>query len=194
MRAAQIRQIARRDERNARTRDLGNRSHIQTSSRMSAASNDGCSTKGRAVALAETAQDADPRIRLPSHSRAERLLCSLTPTRPVHVLPLLNDTEDRPSSKSQSDRFCQMICVWRTHRRTRRPAVGVMGAPGDVPGIFGGWRSLAQSDLTECWAVSTEPQVREATILRIYQLLPLPAVRAMRNLGARLNAIYHQSL
>ena len=137
MRTAQIRQIARRDERAARTRSQGNQSEILLPSRISdAASDDGCSTEGRAVALAERTRDADPRIRLPSHSRAERSLCSLTPTRPVHVLPLLNDTEDTPSSKSLSDRFCQMICAWRTRRRTRRPPAGVMGAPGDVPGIF----------------------------------------------------------
>ena len=76
---------------------------------------------------------------------------SLTPTRPVHVLPSLNDTEGTPSPKSLSGGFHQTICAWRTFNRTWRPRYAYrVSSPGQVPGNVAGWRSWRSSDLTEC--------------------------------------------
>ena len=59
---------------------------------------------------------------------------SLTPTRPVHVLPSLNDTEGTPSPKSLSGGFHQTICAWRTFSRTWRPSYAYqVSSPGQVP-------------------------------------------------------------
>jgi len=151
MRTAQIHQIVRPDERVARTRDSGDQSHFQPSSRMShAARDDGCSGEGRVVALAECAQDADLPVRL-HLIPALNVRCSLTPTRPVHVLPSLNDTEGTPSPKSLSGGFHQTICAWRTFNRTWRPRYAYrVSSPGQVPGNVAGWRSWRSSDLTEC--------------------------------------------
>ncbi len=85
---------------------------------------------------------------------ALNVCCSLTPTRPVHVLPLLNDTEGTPSPKSLSGGFHQTICAWRTFNRTWRPSYAYQRScpwgARDVLANVAGWRSWRSSDLTEC--------------------------------------------